>query len=158
MNNQNVYTLLTTRGFLPLTINPTKVSNSSATVIDNIYSNFSHYQHSSGNILMTISEHFSQFFSVSRTKLDLKDINIYQRNYSNCDSNYFRDDISIQKWENNFADVNDFYKIFDSTVERHAPQTTSAKYSKPNRFQRNIVSWVIYEKKWCGIGMFTVLF
>ena len=72
---------------------------------------------------MTISEHFSQFFPVSRAKLDLKDINIYQRNYSNFDSNSFRDDISIQKWDNNFADVNDqfndFYKRLDSTVERH---------------------------------------
>ena len=74
---------------------------------------------------MTISEHFSQFFPVSRAKLDLKDINIYQRNYSNFDSNSFRGDISIQKWDNNFADVNDqfndFYKRLDSTVERHDP-------------------------------------
>ena len=124
MNYQFFYALLATHGFLPLTINPTRISNSSATVIDNIYPNFSHYQHSSGNILMTISEHFSQLFSVSRAKVDLKDINIYQRNYSNFDSNSFRDDISIQKWDNNFADVNDqfndFYKRLDSTVERHA--------------------------------------
>ena len=98
MNYQNFYNLLTTYGFLPLIINPIRVSNSSATVIDNIYSNFSHYQHSSGNILMTISKHFSQFFSLSRAKVDLKDINIYKRNYSNFDYNSFRDDISIQKW------------------------------------------------------------
>ena len=102
------------RAFLPLIINPTRVSNSSATVIDNIYSKFSYYQHPNVNI-----------FSVSRAKLDLKDINIYQHNYSNFHSNSFRDDISLQKLDIEFADANDqfiyFYIRLDSTVERHVP-------------------------------------
>ena len=122
---QKFYNLITTYGFLPQIINPTRVTDTSATVIDNIYTNCFEYNQSSGNILISISEHFSQFESVKRKKLDLKDINVFQRNYSKFNTQSFRDDISIQKWDNEMTDVNDqfndFYWRLESCVERHAP-------------------------------------
>ena len=49
------------QGFLPLIVHPTRVTDTSSTVIDNIYSNCFDYNQNSGDILITISEHFSQF-------------------------------------------------------------------------------------------------
>ena len=79
----------------------------------------------SGNILLTLSEHFSQFLSVKREKVDLKKINIYQRNYSKFSSESFRDDVSIQNWIYIHNNVNDSFKDFctklEGSVSRHAP-------------------------------------
>ena len=53
----------------------------------------------SGNVLLTLSEHFSQFVSVNRGKIKLKKIHLYQRDYSKFSNESFRDDVSIQNWK-----------------------------------------------------------
>ena len=63
---------------LPLILQPTRVTENTATVIDNIFSNNLQDDIIGGNVLLTLSEHFSQFISVNREKLDLKNIIVYQ--------------------------------------------------------------------------------
>ena len=50
---------------------------------------------------------------------------MYKRNYSTFSEESFRDDISIQNFDNNLEDVNDQFKDFylrlKGCVERHAP-------------------------------------
>ena len=50
---------------------------------------------------------------------------MYKRNYSTFSEDSFRDDISIQNFDNNLEDVNDQFKDFylrlKGCVERHAP-------------------------------------
>ena len=70
------YNLMTSNGFLSQIINPTRVTTNTSTIIDNIYSNCHENNQYSGNILLSISEHFSQFTSVERKKLDFRNINI----------------------------------------------------------------------------------
>ena len=119
------YNLLVSHGFLPQIINPTRITDTTATVIDNIYTNCFQYSQNSGNILLSISEHFSQFISVKRNKIDFKNLNIYRHNYSKFNTQSFRDDVSLQKWDNDLTDVNDqfndFYWRLEKCVERHAP-------------------------------------
>ena len=57
---------------MPHILQPTRVTENTATVIDNIFSNNIEDEIFSGNILLTFSEHFSQFTSVSREKIDLR--------------------------------------------------------------------------------------
>ena len=67
-------------GFLPLIIHPTRiVENQEPSLIDNIFSNNMSDEISSGNIYLTLSEHLSQFASVKREKLDIKKLNIFDR-------------------------------------------------------------------------------
>ena len=47
---------------LPYILHPTWVTEHSATVIDNIFSNITDCESTSGNILCQISDHFSQFW------------------------------------------------------------------------------------------------
>ena len=100
-------------------------TENSATVIDNIFSNNIEDEILGGNILITFSEHFSQFTSVSREKIDLKKLNILQRDYSSFSSESFRNDVSIQNWNyssNNVDDsFRDFYHKLEGCVNRHAP-------------------------------------
>ena len=111
--------------FLPQIINPTRVTINTSTIIYNIYSNCHENNQYSGNILLSISEHFSQFTSVERKKLDFRNINILQRNYKNFTTEHFRNDVSIQKWNTDSEDVNeqfsDFYWCLEGCVDRHAP-------------------------------------
>ena len=60
-------------------------------LVDNIFTNNTTNKIISGNIVTDISDHFSQFVSVLRPKLDLKSISIYKRDYSKFSEQSFRD-------------------------------------------------------------------
>ena len=80
-NCQHSFNPLSSYGFLPHILQPTRVTENTATVIDNIFSNNIQDNIESVNNIFPLSEHLSQFISKKR-KSDLKKINIYQRNYS----------------------------------------------------------------------------
>ena len=50
---------------LPHILHPTRVTDHSATVIDNIFSNNSSYETITGNIMTQISDHFPQFLMLT---------------------------------------------------------------------------------------------
>ena len=114
---QTFYNSITSSGFLPQIIQPTRVSDHSATVIDNIYTNTFNYEMISGNILLCISEHFSQFLSINRQNISLKKVNIYQRDYSKFETQGFRNDLLIQQWNCNSNDVNVLYNDFFNKLD-----------------------------------------
>ena len=75
---------------------------------------------------------------MSQLKLDYKKITIYKRDYSNFSEKSFRDDVSIQRFNNNLEDVNeqfqDFYFKLEGCVDRHAPlKNLHLKKSNLNR-------------------------
>ena len=78
-NTQNFYDSMCSYGTLPQIIQPTRVTPNTATIIDNIFTNNITDDIICGNILLTFSEHHSQFVSVNRGKMDYKKINIYER-------------------------------------------------------------------------------
>ena len=122
---QHFFNLLCSYGCLPHVLQPTRVTENTATVIDNIFSNNIKDNMISGNILLTLSEHFSQFLSVKRVMVDLKKVNLYQRDYTNFSNNSFRDDVSIQNWNYTHDTVHDsfsdFFSKLEGSVNRHAP-------------------------------------
>ena len=120
------YNILNTHGILPFIIHPSRVVEGQLpSLIDNIFSNNYQQYILSGNIYFTLSEHFSQFASVMREKIDVKKISMFGRNYSKFSEEHFRDDISIQRWRQDSNDANilmgDFIWRLDGCVERHAP-------------------------------------
>ena len=122
---QNFFNMLCSYSFLPNILQPTRVTVNTATVIDNIFSNNIQDEMKCGNILLTLSEHFSQFASIYREKIDFKKINMYQRDYSKFKCENFRDDVSTQNWnylhDNVHASFQDFYVKLEGSVDRHAP-------------------------------------
>ena len=127
---------------MPHILQPTRVTENTATVIDNIFSNNIEDEISSGNILITFSEHFSQFTSVCREKIDLKKLNILQRDYSTFSSESFRNDVSIQNWNYSLNNVDDsfqdFYRKLEGCVNRHAPM----KKLTPREIQTKNKPWI----------------
>ena len=124
-NYKKFYELMCSYDYLPQILQPTRIQGDSATIIDNIFTNICDSKIKSGNIITDFSDHYSQFVSVKREKLEFKKMTMYKRNYSTFSEDSFRDDVSIQNFDNNLVDVNDQFKDFylrlEGCVERHAP-------------------------------------
>lgn len=71
-NYKKFYDLLSSYGILPMILLPTRVSGDSATIVDNIFTNNIENLLNSGNIKTDLSDHYSQFISVQKLKMDLK--------------------------------------------------------------------------------------
>ena len=70
-SDQNVstfYDFLSTFGFCPLILQPTRVTATSATLIDNIFVNNIETESIGGNITTSISDHFTQFCAIDVLK------------------------------------------------------------------------------------------
>jgi len=139
------YDLLSSYGLLPFILLPTRIVGNSATIVDNIFTNNSTSNIISGNVVTDLSDHFSQFVSVQRPKLDYKSISIYKRDYSKFSEKSFRDDVSIQNFNNNFINVNeqfnDFFFKLEGCVNRHAPY----KKLTPKEIRTNDKPWISSE-------------
>ena len=148
----NFYAVMHSYGLHPQIFQPTRVASNSATIIDNIFTNIYHTSVYCGNILTDFSDHFSQFISVPNKKVDYRQINIYKRDYSKFSEESFREDVSIQLFNNNFTDVNmqfkDFYLRLEGCVERHAP----LKKLTPKEIKLQQKPWISSElRKMIGI-------
>ena len=121
-----IYNLLNCNGLLPLIIHPSRVvEGQRPSLIDNIFSNNIDNFVVSGNIYFKLSEHFSQFASVNRGKIDVKKIVMFGRDYKNFSFEDYRDDVSLQQWMSTSDDPNilmsDFVWRLDGSTKRHAP-------------------------------------
>ena len=90
---------LTSSGFLPNVLQPSRLSEFSSTLIDNIYSNRFESDSISGNVLIMFADHFSQFLSVNKPLYRPKPSTLYRYDYSKFNESSFVDDISIQRWK-----------------------------------------------------------
>ena len=61
---QEFYNLVTANGFLPQILQPTRITDSTMTLIDNIYTNNFSNDIYGGNLLLDIADHLVQFISV----------------------------------------------------------------------------------------------
>ena len=140
----NFYNHMTSSGFLPLILHPSRVvEGQNPSLLDNIFSNSTNNIILSGNIYFQLSEHFSQFASIQHDKIDVKHIDMYARNYSKYSDEQFRDLVSIQAWEHpNIEDVNflasDFVWRLDGCAELVAP----VEKLKPKQIKLKLKPWI----------------
>ena len=80
---QDFYNLMNSNGYLPQINLPTRITDTTMTLIDNIFTNTMNYNNLSGNILIQIADHISQFLSVDTSKIEYKKLDIYKRDYIN---------------------------------------------------------------------------
>ena len=144
-NYQLFYNMLCSFGFLPKIVQPTRVTDHHSTLIDNIFSDNLIDETKSGNIFLSLSDHFSQFLTIKREKMDYKNLSIFQRDYSKFLSQQFREDVSIQNWNTNLPNVNslfiDFYSKLQGCVDRHAPY----KKLSPKEIKLQSKPWISTE-------------
>ena len=71
----------------------------------------------SGNIITDFSDHFSQFISIARHKFDYRKTTIYKRDYTNFSEQSFRNDVSIQNFNNDLTNINNQFNDFCIKLE-----------------------------------------
>ena len=140
------YTLLNSHGLLPFIVQPSRVvDGQTPSLIDNIFSTNITDAVLSGNIYLTLSEHFSQFASVNRMAIDVIKMTMYRRNLKKFSENSFRDDVSIQQWRQDTNDPNlltyDLVSKLDGCAERHAP----TQKLTPKQIKLTLKPWITPE-------------
>ena len=109
---------------LPHILHPTRITDHSSTIINNIFTNNTDYETISGNILTLITDHFPQFKKMS---ISYKSSSSYQHDYSNFDEQKLIDDVVSQPvmFSDPDIDVNrmsdEFHDNLAAQIERHAP-------------------------------------
>ena len=113
---------------LPCIHHPTRVSEQRASVIDNIYTNATNANITSGNIVMQISDHFPQFLILKNTQVSHNKLESFKYDYSRFKEDKFLDDfnqIDFTYLENSDLDVNNKFdrllKDLNILTNKHAP-------------------------------------
>ena len=97
------FELMSSFGFKPLIMQPTRVTSTTATVIDNIFINDIEARSIGGNITTTISDHFPQFtFLNIFDKIEPKIKVQYGRTYKNFDQTLFDERLRSLNWQEMF--------------------------------------------------------
>ena len=123
------YDELSSHGFRPLILQPTRVASGSLSLIDNIFTNDIVSHSTGGNLTTSISDHLSQF-----SQLDLFDkIYItnkvkYSRDWRIFNKNEFKDELNRCSWDdvtspnfNTNVSVTNFYHKVEKLLDEMAP-------------------------------------
>ena len=121
--------------FLPFIQKPSRVTDFSAILIDNIFMNTLDYETISGNILCQIADHLLQFLILSKFEYrqNTSNSNTMKRNFTFFNNDEFRNEIKQINW-NNIFETDDLDKCFHSFISKlnfhldeHAPIKTLSK-------------------------------
>ena len=128
VNNKHRYFLnmVTSFGYLPYIIHPTRITENTSTLIDNIYSNNLEDEIISVNILIQFADHLAQFLSINRNIDRITPGDAYRRDFTNFNDLTFKDDISRLDWNlNNSYGINEKFDRFisklENSIDLHAP-------------------------------------
>ena len=141
------FNLICYYNFLPYITLPTRITERSKTLIDNIFSNSTSNKIISGNLTATISDHLPQFFIYPEfnKKFVPRKHNIYRRN-NNYDKASFLKDFKEINWENIITikdnDTNSsfdsFFQNFTKLLDKHLP----LKKMSIKTFKRRFKPWI----------------
>ena len=113
---------------LPCIHHPTRVSEHRASVIDNIYTNATNANITSGNILTQITDHFPQILLLKNTQVRHDKSESFKYDYSKFKEDKFLDDFNLINFtyiESSDMDVNKkfdrFLKDLNTLTNEHAP-------------------------------------
>ena len=110
-------------------LHPTRVTDHSTTIIDNIFFNTLEFDTLSGNLFTKISDDLPQFLVIQNAAVDYKNRSLFQYDYSKFSEHLFLDDFKKLSWEdilyNRNSNINvkfdGFYEKVYSIVIHHAP-------------------------------------
>ena len=120
--------LMISHYLLPHILHPTRVTDHSATIIDNIFSNNCEMDTVSGNLLSQISDHFPQFLIINNITVNYRTSSLFQHDYSKFNESSFINDFNELTWnemDDENIDINhkfnSFYEKVNATVVQHVP-------------------------------------
>ena len=133
---------------LPHILHPTCVTDHSATVIDNIFSNNTVYETTSGNIITHLSDHFPQFIVLNKVNIDYKTCSFAKRDFSKFDEHEFVDGFSkknLDFLEDKNLSLNTKFDLFYQNVSSHADQHAPATKMNKKELKLHEKPWITFK-------------
>lgn len=119
---------------MPYILQPTRVTDRIATLIDNIFANTFNFNALSGNLVTKISDHFPQFLIIEDLKVNYATLNYYKHDYSHFSEEAFVDEVShldFSPISNSNLNTNGKFELFydqiDSVCKVHVPYKRLSK-------------------------------
>ena len=121
---------------LPYILQPTRITERSATLIDNIFANTYSMNAISGNLVSKISDHLPQLLIVDNIKVNYKILNYYKYDFTKFDEDNFINEFAVINWENisnTNLDANTkfflniFYDQISQFISFHVPRRKLSK-------------------------------
>ena len=136
---------------LPQILLPTRITEGSQTLIDNIFSTVSDSQNISGNICFSISDHLPQFCIFNSRKCSSAGGVVNKQNWSKFDQDAFTSDFHEINWDSEFdkcdLDPNLCFNSFDSKMkallDRHLPTIRLTKRQRKTQLKPWITPGII---------------
>ena len=127
-------TTVTSNSFISYVLQPTRVTDHSSTVIDNIFSNITDFETTSGNITTMIADHFSQFLIVKKFHVNIKSNCYFTYDYSKFGKEKFINDFALLDWsdlDDRDKSINHHFENFYNKslicVHHHLPKLKVSK-------------------------------
>ena len=150
---EDYFDMITEKNFTPLITSPTRITNNTKTLIDNILFNEFSSNIISGNLTVGISDHMPQFALIPKNASKWSSSSAtpstkYARKYENINISLFNQDLDKVNWdtsglENASLYGNNILHVFNQTLDIHAP-ITEIKISKKQN-QQNAKPWITNE-------------
>lgn len=115
----------------PHILKPTRITEHSVTLIDNIFFNSLEHQALSGNILSDITDHLPNFLIINKLTAIPNNLKIHKRDFSKLDKEALLSDFQSINWtevlpcNDTLVNVNDIFQSFYSHVsgiiDKHVP-------------------------------------
>ena len=130
--------ILVSSYFQPQILQPTRITDHSATLIDNIFFNSLEHFTISGNLIYDLTDHLPNFLIVSKLSSLPENVKIFKRDYSNFDEQALINDIQSLDWNLLLSCNSDpscmfdiFYSKISEFIDIHIPlKQLSKKESK----------------------------
>ena len=100
-------------GFLPHILQPTRITDHTATLIDNIFFNFNEFVATSGNLVCDLTDHLPNFLIINKLSWTASNMTRFVGDYSCFDQDNCLADVQSIQWDNVFSE-NDINQMFDS--------------------------------------------
>lgn len=104
--------------FQPHILQPTRITDHSSTLIDNIFFNSTVHLSMSGNIVYDLTDHLPNFLIINKYSHLPKNIKIYKRDFSKFNQSAMINDFESLNWEEILPSTDDPNIIFDSFHEK----------------------------------------
>jgi hypothetical protein len=140
------------RSFVPKILKPTRVSNTSATLIDHIYTNDHHNVSNSGIVVNDVADHFGVFLTLSHTYKQTDSKLAFKRVFSTNNINHF----------NNILQQVDFSDVIAESCPEASYDCFHRKFSEKFNIAFPLVKVkhnrnYIKKEKWITSGLLTSL-
>lgn len=125
---ENFINTLSSHFISPQIIQPTRIIDHTATLIDNIFLSSTEHYSISGNIIHDITDHLPNFLVINKLSSAPNKLKIFKRDYSNFDEHHRIRDVQLINWQELLVPNNNVNQMFDSfytclsnIIDKHAP-------------------------------------